>query len=86
MPFPSFSKKYVSSAEGSGADPEKITSVKQWLVPSTLKDLRLFLGFCSSYRRFIEGFSKLAGPLHDLVNAFLIKDSPEKAKQLLSSC
>ena len=69
------------SAEGVGTDPEMITSVKQWLVPSTLKDLRSFLGFCSYYRRFTEGFSKLAGLLRDMVNACLRVDSPAKAKR-----
>ena len=32
-----------------------------------LNELRSFLGF-SSYYRFIKGFAKIAGPLHDLVN------------------
>ena len=42
-------------------------AVKNWPVPATTTALRSFLGFASYYRRFIQGFSKIAGPLHDLV-------------------
>ncbi len=56
------------SAQGVGPDPDKLSAVVQWPVPSTVKQLRSFLGFCSYYRRFIAGFSKVAGPLHDVVN------------------
>lgn len=73
------------SAEGIGTDPDKIAAVQQWEVPSTVKDLRSYLGFCSYYRRFIEGFSQLAGPLHDVVNACLRNTSPSRSKQLVGS-
>lgn len=56
------------SAEGVGTDPSKVSAVKNWKVPTTVKELQSFLGFCSYYRRFIRGFSQVAGPLHDLVN------------------
>ncbi len=59
------------SAQGIGTDPEKVEAVKSWKTPGTVKELRSFLGFCSYYRKFIEGFSKIAGPLHDLVNLCL---------------
>ena len=53
------------------ADPDKIVAVKQWPVPTTLKELRSFLGFCGYYRRFVEKCSRIAGPLHDLINLCL---------------
>ncbi|KAL1256562.1 hypothetical protein QQF64_012107 [Cirrhinus molitorella] len=37
------------SAQGVSTDPDKVSAVKQWPVPSTLKELRSFLGFCSYY-------------------------------------
>ena len=36
------------------------------LTPTTLRDLRGFLGFANFYQRFIEGFAKKAQPLNDL--------------------
>ncbi|KAG1936344.1 interleukin-1 receptor accessory protein-like 1-A [Pimephales promelas] len=69
------------SAEGIATDPYKISAVKQWAVPTTLKALRSFLGFCGYYRRFVPGFSKIAGPLHDLVNQCLNEGPPAKVNQ-----
>lgn len=59
------------SAQGIGTDPEKVEAVRSWKTPGTVKELRSFLGFCSYYRKFMEGFYKIAGPLHDLVNLCL---------------
>ena len=47
-------------------DPVKVEAVKAWPTPSSLRDLRGFLGFANFYRRFIEGFAKKARPLNDL--------------------
>ncbi|KAL6465795.1 hypothetical protein MHYP_G00259280 [Metynnis hypsauchen] len=58
---------HVVSAEGVATDPAKIEVVKGWECPLHLAELRSFLGFASYYRRFVEGFSKLAAPLHHLV-------------------
>lgn len=58
---------HVVSAEGVATDPAKIEVVKEWRRPGHLAELRSFLGFASYYRRFVEGFSKLAAPLHHLV-------------------
>ena len=73
------------SARGISTDPEKINAVKMWPTPSTVKELRSFLGFCSYYRRFIEGFSQIAGPLHDVVTACVKESSQVRANQLFRS-
>lgn len=58
---------HVISHEGVATDPAKIDAVASWKRPSHVSELRSFLGFAGYYRRFVEGFSKLAGPLHKLV-------------------
>lgn len=73
------------SAEGIETDPDKIAAVKQWSRPTTLKELRSFLGFCGYYRRFVEHFSQIAGPLHDLVNFCLNSGPPSKVNQFMCS-
>ena len=59
------------SANGVSPDPDKIAAVEEWKVPSSVKELRSFLGFAGYYRRFVKGFAKIAGPLHELVNSCL---------------
>ena len=44
----------------------KTECVRNWPVPTNVKELRSFLGFCSYYRRFIFRFSEIARPLHKL--------------------
>ncbi|GKF85990.1 putative reverse transcriptase domain-containing protein, partial [Tanacetum coccineum] len=47
-------------------DPTKIKAVKNWASPTTPTEIRQFLGLAGYYRRFIEGFSKIAKPLTEL--------------------
>ena len=58
---------HVISNKGVSTDPSKIDAVADWPQPTTVADLRSFLGFASYYRRFVEGFAKMAAPLHSLV-------------------
>jgi hypothetical protein len=53
-------------------DPGKVAAVKNWPTPTTLKEVRVFIGFANFYRRFIEGFASIARLLHDLTK----KDMP----------
>jgi len=47
-------------------DPSKVDAVLQWESPKSVFEIRSFLGLAGYYRRFIEGFSKLALPLTHL--------------------
>jgi hypothetical protein len=47
-------------------DPVKIAGIKNWPIPTKVKDVRSFLGFCNFYRPFIQGFAHLAQPLNEL--------------------
>jgi hypothetical protein len=48
-------------------DTGKLKGIRDWPVPTTVKQVRAFLGFGNFYRRFIWHFSELAKPLNDLL-------------------
>lgn len=58
---------HVILSQGVSTDPKKVETVANWPRPSHISELRSFLGFASYYQRFVEGFAKLAKPLHQLV-------------------
>jgi transposase InsO family protein len=69
--------KYLGFIVGSGGievDPEKITVVKNWQEPTTVRGIQSFLGFCNFYRRFIRNYGRVARPLNRLTR----KDVPFK--------
>ena len=47
-------------------DPSKVEAVLSWPMPNTVKEVQAFLGFANFYRRFIEGYSRVAKPLTEL--------------------
>ena len=58
---------HVVSREGVKVDDSKITAIKQWPIPSSVKQLRAFLGLASYYKKFIKDFALIAAPLTDLL-------------------
>ncbi|GKD35880.1 putative reverse transcriptase domain-containing protein, partial [Tanacetum coccineum] len=51
---------YSKNYQGIHVDPAKIESIKYWASPKTPTKIRQYLGLVGYYRRFIEGFSKIA--------------------------
>ena len=47
-------------------DPTKVKAVSDWPAPRNVTELQRFIGFANFYRRFIDQFSRVARPLHDL--------------------
>jgi hypothetical protein len=47
---------------------DKVQAVQDWPTPRNAGEVRSFLGLAGYYRRFVEGFSKLASPLHELTH------------------
>jgi len=58
---------HLVSARGLETDVEKTRLINEWPVPTSLKQLRGFLGLAGYYRRFVKDFSKKAAPLNDLL-------------------
>ena len=57
---------HVISVEGVSVDPQKIEAIVNWKPPTNVTEIKSFLGLVGYYRKFVEGFSKLAAPLTKL--------------------
>lgn len=75
---------HVVSDKGVSTDPNKNEVVANWQQPTAISELRSFLGFASYYRRFVEGFARLAAPLHRLVAKLASTKSNRWARQILA--
>jgi hypothetical protein len=54
---------FIVTTEGIEVDPDKVSVVKEWQPPQTVKGVQSFLGFCNFYRRFIRDYGLIAKPL-----------------------
>jgi transposase InsO family protein len=54
---------FIVGEDGIEVDPEKISVLKNWQVPNTVRGVQSFLGFCNFYRRFIRNYGRIARPL-----------------------
>ncbi|GJS76594.1 putative reverse transcriptase domain-containing protein [Tanacetum coccineum] len=69
---------HVIDSRGIHVDPAKIESIKDWASPKTPTEIRQFLGLAGYYRRFIEGFSKIAKSMTKLTQKGVKFDWGEK--------
>jgi hypothetical protein len=53
----------IISKGGISVDAAKVTAIVGWKIPSIVSEVQSFLGLAGYYRRFIEGFSKIAKPM-----------------------
>ena len=63
---------HILSHNGIFMHPSNIEDVVEWVTPTTVKEVRGFLGLVGYYRRFVPDFSKIAKPLIELTK----KDEP----------
>lgn len=57
---------HAISKEGLVVDPEKVKSMVNWPIPKDVVVVRSFMELVGYYRRFIEGFFKIAYPITSL--------------------
>ena len=57
---------HVISSRGIIVDPAKIEAVMKWPRPTTVTEVRSFLGLAGYYKRFVQDFSKISSALTQL--------------------
>jgi len=57
----------VIGEKGVKMDMTKVEAIMSWLMLKHVKDIQAFLGFANFYHWFIQDFSKIATPLHNLM-------------------
>ena len=57
---------HTISGEGIFVDVEKVEAILSWPAPRNSKEVCSFMGLAGYYRRFVEGFSKVASPITNL--------------------
>ena len=57
---------HVISVEGVSVDPQKKEAVVSWKPPKNVSEVKSFLCLAGYYKKFIEGFSRIAAPLTKL--------------------
>ena len=57
---------HVILDEGVSVDPHKIEAAVNWKPPKNVTEVRSFLGLAGYYKKFFEGFSKIAARLTKL--------------------
>ena len=77
---------HIISDKGISVDPSKIQDVLNWKAPTSILEIRSFLGLAGYYRRFVPDFSKIARPMTELLKKgvrFNWDDKCEQAFQTL---
>ena len=87
---------YQISEAGISPANDKVIAVRSFVAPTTMREVRAFVGFCNYFRRMVPNFSRLAGPLISvtkLSSGWKSGELPPEAmqsfinmKQALSSC
>lgn len=79
---------HIVSREGVKTDPDKVQTVRDWVTPRCLTELKSFLGFVGYYRRFCPDHATLTKPLYQLASKnvpFIWTETQENAFQTMKS-
>ena len=71
---------HIISEKGIETNPDKVSQITEWPIPSNGKALREFLGLAGYYRRFVHNFAQIAKPLYHLIGGLPGKRGSKKVR------
>jgi hypothetical protein len=80
---------HVVSKDGVSVDPQKVEAIQKWPRPTSVTEIRSFLGLAGYYRQFIKDFSKISAPLTKLTQKHVVfkwNELCENSFQQLKDC
>ncbi|XP_057849509.1 uncharacterized mitochondrial protein AtMg00860-like [Cryptomeria japonica] len=57
---------HVITVEGISVDPAKIEAIVDWPTPQNVLEIQSFMGLAGYYKKYVEGFSRIATPITSL--------------------
>jgi hypothetical protein len=72
---------HIINKDGLVVDLKKMADILDWKAPTNARGIKSFIGMAGYYRRFIEGFSKIAKPMTALLGKKLSSSGPRNAKR-----
>ena len=58
---------FVISPKGIEMECSQVDTILDWPALQSVHDILMFLGFTNFYQQFIEGYSKIAAPLNNMI-------------------
>ena len=80
---------HVISAEEVYVNPKKIDAILSWKPPTSVHEVRSFLGLAGYYRRFVQNFSIIDSPLTKLLRKnikFVLNEECQDSFDELKAC
>ena len=80
---------HIVGRAGLACDPEKLSAVRAWHTPGSVKQVRQCIGLVGYYRRFIQNFAELSEPLVALIRKGTVSmrtSERQDAFEALKSC
>ena len=71
---------HIVSQKGVKVDPNEIKSIKEWKVPTTIKQFQGFFRLTGYYKKFVKNYGRIAAPLTTLLKKDAFSWTPEATK------
>jgi hypothetical protein len=76
---------HIINKDGLALDPKKVADILNWKAPTNVRGIKSFIAMAGYYRRFIEGFSKIARPMKALLANKVEFKWTQKCQEALSA-